>query len=105
MRFRRFLNEKGAVYPAVLVFFLAAAALIVHSSAMAAVQYRTNDSLENAYRRATILLLEQAEINTVTQEQESSGWSDETHLLNRIYGERKKRGREEAELPFKASFL
>ena len=105
MQFRGILNERGALYPTALVFFLAAAALIVHGSMMTVVQYRTNDSLENVYRRATILLLDQMETKTVIQGQENSGWSDETHLFNRIYGERQERDREAIELSAEAAVL
>lgn len=61
MLLRSLKNEKGAIYPVAIVFFLSALMLFSHMLAHYAIQYKTYDGLENMHRHATIQLLKDIE--------------------------------------------
>lgn len=50
-------DEKGAIYPIAIVFFMSALVLLSHTLVLYSVQYKTYDGLENMHRHATIQLL------------------------------------------------
>lgn len=54
-------TEKGSVYLPAVLFLFTALGVLLHLTAVYTVQYKTYESLENTYRHATILLLEQTE--------------------------------------------
>ncbi|MDQ0430061.1 hypothetical protein QOZ98_002897 [Planomicrobium stackebrandtii] len=60
-------NEKGAVYPVAIVFFLSALMLLSHTLTVYAIQYKTYDGLENMHRHATIQLLKDIEQNKIPE--------------------------------------
>ncbi|ANU12939.1 hypothetical protein BBI08_03345 [Planococcus halocryophilus] len=57
MFLRNHLDEKGAIYPIAIVFFMSALLMLSHSLMLYSIQYKTYDGLENTHRHATILLL------------------------------------------------
>lgn len=61
MFLRSLRNEKGAVYPVAIVFFLSVLMLFSHMLAIYGIQYKTYDGLENMHRHATIQLLKDIE--------------------------------------------
>ncbi|MBT2571626.1 hypothetical protein [Planococcus sp. ISL-110] len=61
MFLRSLKNEKGAVYPIAIVFFLSALLLLSHTLTLYSIQYKTYDGLENMHRHATIQLLKDIE--------------------------------------------
>lgn len=60
-------NEKGAVYPIAIVFFMSALMLLSHTLLLYSVQYKTYDGLENMHRHATIQLLMEIEQNKIPE--------------------------------------
>ncbi len=58
---RSFKNEKGAIYPIAIVFFMSALILLSHTLLLYSIQYKTYDGLENMHRHATIQLLMEIE--------------------------------------------
>lgn len=60
-------NEKGAVYPIAIIFFMSALMLLSHTLALYSIQYKTYDGLENAHRHATIQLLKEFEQNKIPE--------------------------------------
>ncbi len=60
-------NEKGALYPIAIVFFMSALALMSHSLVLYSIHYKTYDGLENEHRHATIQLLMEIEKNTLPE--------------------------------------
>ncbi len=60
-------NEKGAIYPIAIVFFMSALVLLSHTLVLYSVQYKTYDGLENMHRHATIQLLIEIEQNKIPE--------------------------------------
>ena len=60
-------NDKGALYPISLVFFMSALVLLSHGLSLYAVHYKTYDGLENMHRHATIQLLMEIEQNKIPE--------------------------------------
>jgi hypothetical protein len=54
-------NNRGALYPSSIVFFLSALILLAHGLSVYSIQYKTYDGLENMHRHATIQLLMEIE--------------------------------------------
>lgn len=60
-------DEKGAIYPIAIVFFMSALVLLSHTLVLYSVQYKTYDGLENMHRHATIQLLIEIEQNKIPE--------------------------------------
>ena len=60
-------NEKGAIYPIAIVFFMSALVLLSHTLVLYSVQYKTYDGLENMHRHATIQLLIEIKQNKIPE--------------------------------------
>lgn len=60
-------NEKGAIYPIAIVFFMSALVLLSHTLILYSVQYKTYDGLENMHRHATIQLLIEIKQNKIPE--------------------------------------
>ncbi len=67
MFLRQLRNEKGAVYPIAIVFFISALMLLSHLFMQYSIQYKTYDGLENMHRHATIQLLKDFEQNKIPE--------------------------------------
>lgn len=61
MFLRLLYNERGAVYPVAIVFFITALLLLSHIFMLYSTQYQLYDGLENMHRHATIQLLKEIE--------------------------------------------
>ncbi|GKW44367.1 hypothetical protein NCCP2050_00590 [Planococcus sp. NCCP-2050] len=61
-------NEKGALYPISLVFFMSALILLSHGLSLYTVHYKTYDGLENMHRHATIQLLMEIQKNKIPEQ-------------------------------------
>lgn len=61
MFLRALKNEKGAIYPIAIVFFMSALILLSHTLVLYSIQFKTYDGLENMHRHATIQLLMEIE--------------------------------------------
>lgn len=86
MRFRLRKNQSGTLYPVSILFFSAAITLLFYSSVLYIVHYRIYDGLENTYRSATILLMEEFEQQSDLTDYSGSGWSNEENLFSGLYG-------------------
>lgn len=60
-------DEKGAIYPIAIVFFMSALILLSHTLILYSVQYKTYDGLENMHRHATIQLLIEIQQNKIPE--------------------------------------
>lgn len=60
-------DEKGAIYPIAIVFFMSALVLLSHTLILYSVQYKTYDGLENMHRHATIQLLIEIKQNKIPE--------------------------------------
>lgn len=60
-------DEKGAIYPIAIVFFMSTLVLLSHTLVLYSVQYKTYDGLENMHRHATIQLLIEIEQNKIPE--------------------------------------
>lgn len=67
MFLRSLSNERGAVYPVAIVFFLSALLLLSHTLTLYSIQYKTYDGLENMHRHATIQLLMEIKQNKIPE--------------------------------------
>ncbi|ANU28354.1 hypothetical protein I858_015295 [Planococcus versutus] len=67
MFLRQLRNEKGAVYPIAIVFFITALMLLSHLLMQYSIQYKTYDGLEKMHRHATIQLLKDFEQNNIPE--------------------------------------
>lgn len=67
MLLRSLNNEKGAIYPIAIVFFMSALFLLSHTLTLYSVQYKIYDGLENMHRHATIQLLMEIEQNKIPE--------------------------------------
>ena len=67
MFLRALKDEKGAIYPIAIVFFMSALVLLSHTLILYSVQYKTYDGLENMHRHATIQLLIEIKQNKIPE--------------------------------------